>query len=219
MKKLLTILLLTGLILMGACSKAEGEQGVKDAASSTKNVVSKEGNVVSKSSNNKQENVGKTNATDSEDSSINESTDTTETDSGSASEDTEVGQNEEATKNESLGTDLNVEMYLNEHYAIENTHYSLDTWENEETGRTEYIVRIMPNTEQFGEEIEEVFENGNPYMDDERTENMFKVAEKLLVDLPQLDDKVHIESVLWSTAEDDEFPILLIQDRAQSTIN
>ena len=98
MKKLLTILLLTGLILMGACSKAEGEQGVKDAASSTKNVVSKEGNVVSKSSNNKQENVGKTNATDSEDSSINKSTDTTETDSGSASEDTEVGQNEEATK-------------------------------------------------------------------------------------------------------------------------
>ncbi|GAQ18980.1 lipoprotein [Oceanobacillus picturae] len=112
-----------------------------------------------------------------------------------------------------------INMYLNEHYAIENTHYSLDTWENEETGRTEYIVRIMPNTEQFGEEIEEVFENGNPYMDDERTENMFKVAEQLLVDLSQIDDKVHIESVLWSATEDDEFPILLIQDRAQSTIN
>lgn len=219
MKKLLTILLLTALILMGACSKAEDEQGVKDDASSNKDVESKEDNVVSKSSSNKQENLAKTNATDSEDSSINKSTDTTETDSGSASEYTEVGQNEEATTNESLGTDLNVEMYLNEHYAIENTHYNLDTWENEETGRTEYIVRIMPNTEQFGEEIEEVFENGNPYMDDERTENMFKVAEELLVDLPQLDNKVHIESVLWSTAEDDEFPILLIQDRVQSTIN
>ncbi|AVQ98530.1 hypothetical protein OBCHQ24_05730 [Oceanobacillus iheyensis] len=218
MKKLLTILLLTGLIFMGACSKAEGEQEVKDDASSNKDVVSKEDNVVSGPSDHNREDVAKTNATDSEDSSINESTDTTETDSGSASEDTEVGQNEEATTNGSLGTDLNVEMYLNEHYAIENTHYSLDTWENEETGRTEYIVRIMPNTEQFGEEIEEVFENGNPYMDDERTENMFKVAEELLVDLPQLDDKVHIESVLWSTAED-EFPILLIQDRAQSTIN
>ncbi|WP_042224465.1 hypothetical protein [Oceanobacillus manasiensis] len=213
MKKMLTIGLITVLTLMGACSSTEGKQAAQNNSLSNKEVVEKEEKITTKSTGDTKE-IDKEVAGEREEASANKSTEDFHSDTNSTAE--EMKTEEEVTISE---PDFDIETYLNEHYAIENTHYNLDNWENQETGRTEYTVRIMPNNQEFGEEIEAVFENGNPYMDDERTKNMFKVAEELLVELPQLNDRVHIDSVVWSVTKDDEFPVLLIQDRAQSTIN
>ncbi|MBO0995584.1 hypothetical protein, partial [Bacillus sp. SD088] len=63
--------------------------------------------------------------------------------------------------------DFDMERYLNEHYPIDHTYYTTDTWENEDTGKTEYIIGIQPDTEEFGQEIDDIFKNGSPEFDDE----------------------------------------------------
>ncbi|MFD2043107.1 hypothetical protein ACFSTA_02165 [Ornithinibacillus salinisoli] len=113
--------------------------------------------------------------------------------------------------------DFDVENYISENYAIDNMHYTTDTWENEDTGRTEYIVSIHPDSEELGQEIDGIFKNGS-HLDDERTRTLFEIAEEILIDLPQINNKIHIESVIWKADEEVEFPILLIQDYQQSTI-
>lgn len=215
MKKLLFTIISAG-VLLGACSNTQGEEEKQKNASSTEEEQVKEDKTFSSSSTDSNEQEKEL-----EDSSTEPSSEDADSNNDLASEEDDSTQKEDIAETQAVedqSNEFSVENYLNEHYAIERTHYSLDTWENEETGRTEYVVGILPDTEEFGQEIDTVFKEGNPYMDDDRTKKMFEVAEELLVDLPKVNDKVHIESVYWSASENEEFPVVLIQDRAQSTI-
>ncbi|MGF2617478.1 hypothetical protein FZC84_15300 [Rossellomorea vietnamensis] len=143
--------------------------------------------------------------TDNKDTGIPEEENSSQT---SASKDeTEKGTN-----------DFDVDNYLNEKYAIENTHYKTDIWNNEETGRTEYTVIILPDTKEFGQEINEVFKNGDTVSpsDDERTKAMLDMAPKIMDDLT--DDKHHVDSVNWMSY-DGEFTVRLMQDFQNSDLS
>ncbi|MFC4403857.1 hypothetical protein ACFOY7_12340 [Gracilibacillus xinjiangensis] len=136
--------------------------------------------------------------------------------SDSSSEDTENNgispePNEEP---DSSAAEIDIEKYLNENYRIENTHYVTKKWENEETERADYTVNILPDTKEFGHEINEVFSDGTPYEDD-RTKIMFDMAEQIMNELPEINNKVHIDSVNWVSNIDD-FSVMLIQDYENS---
>jgi hypothetical protein len=118
---------------------------------------------------------------------------------------TETGEPESGT------TSFDAETYLNKHYPIDHTHYITNTWENEDTGETELTVQILPDTKEFGEEIDDVFKNGSPFMDDERTIAMKEIAEDIMFELPETYESIHVDSVNW-VSYDDEFAVTLIQD-------
>ncbi|GIN73675.1 hypothetical protein J14TS2_41500 [Bacillus sp. J14TS2] len=42
---------------------------------------------------------------------------------------------------------------------------------------------------------------------------MMDIAEDIIEELSQLNEQVHIESVYWQASDEEEFPILLVQDR------
>jgi hypothetical protein len=117
----------------------------------------------------------------------------------------------ETSEPESGGTDFDAENYLNQHYPIDHTHYITNTWENEDTGETELTVKILPETKEFGEEIDDVFKNGSPFLDDERTITMKEIAEDIMFELPETYDSIHVDSVNW-VSYDGEFAVTLIQD-------
>ena len=155
--------------------------------------------------------------TDSEDTTDTASETTQETDQDSTEDNESDEEKQITTTNESGdGTQkINIDSYLDTNYIIDGTHYETDSWKNEETGRTEYIVKILPDTEEYGEEITTAFQDG---ADDERISTMINIAENILNDLPEIDNTVHIESVNWVTYNGD-YHITLIQDRDQNTIN
>lgn len=107
-----------------------------------------------------------------------------------------------------------MEGYLTEHYAIEKSHYETDSWKNEATGKTNYTVKILPDTEEYSLEIEGAFKSGDPY-GDERTEKMFKIAEKIMNEMPEVKNDVHIDSVSW-VSHNGSYIVMLIQDYESS---
>ena len=105
-----------------------------------------------------------------------------------------------------------MELHKDENYAIDNTHYVTDSWENEDT------VKILPDTKAFGQEINEIFKNGvyvSPN-NDERTKEMSDVAPKIMDDLT--DENVHVDSVNW-VSYDGNFVVRLLQDYENSNVN
>jgi hypothetical protein len=200
------------MITIGACSPSEDKISSSDTASST----------------NEREKVEGTESSPSDQSQDNSATDGSgdrtniNTNHNAATEDSTGEQHDDnTTDQDSVNNqeDFDVVGYLNENYSIENMYYTItDTWENEETGRTEFIVGILPDTQAYGQEIDEVFKNSSAYFDDERVKIMFDTAEEIIVELPRINNNVHIESILWKSSDDEALPILLIQDRAQSTI-
>lgn len=103
------------------------------------------------------------------------------------------------------------ENYLNKNYPIDQAHYITNTWVNDDTGRTELTVKILPDTKEFGEEIDDVFKNGSPFLDDKRTIAMKDTAEDIMVELPDAYDGIHVDSVNW-VSYDGEFAVTLVQD-------
>ena len=136
------------------------------------------------------------------------------TNSDTASEAELEEKNSTMNNPESSNEELDVESYLNDHYAMENTHFITDSWESTDTGRTNYTVKILPDNKEFGQEISEIFKNGTPY-EDKRTETMFDMAQRIMEELPELDYDIHIDSVNW-VAADDDFHVMLIQDYENS---
>jgi uncharacterized protein YecT (DUF1311 family) len=131
-------------------------------------------------------------------------------------------QNQDTTETESDDSEkpFDVENYLTDNYLINNTHYKTDAWENENTGRIDYTVNILPDNKEFGQQINEILRNGHnvsPY-EDERTENMFNMAEKIMNELPKVNNKIHVDSVNW-VSFDGEFVVTLIQDYENSDLN
>jgi hypothetical protein len=200
MKKVpIMILLATLLIIVSACSNAEDNKIDESNTSSPKDKQednNENSDDTSSADNNKQDNEDETLSNDPEEeqdqtTTINESDDST--------------------------VEFDVESYLNENYAIENTHYVTDSWKNEETGRTDVTVKILPDTKEFGQEINNVFQNGITY-EDERTQSMFEMAEQIMNDIPQINNRLHIDSVNWVSTIDD-FTVMLIQDYENSDLH
>ena len=148
-------------------------------------------------------------------SQINNSTQNAKDDSFNSDQNHETTE----TKSDVSEKPLDVKNYLADNFLINNTHYKTDALENENTGRIDYTVNILPDTKEFGQQINEILRNGHnvsPY-EDERTENMFNTAEKIINELPKIDNKIHIDSVNW-VSYDGEFVVTLIQDYENSNL-
>ncbi|MGF3103027.1 hypothetical protein [Rossellomorea sp. DUT-2] len=214
-KKTFCILLTVLVVLSGACSNSD--QSVKSSTVST--------------------NKGERNAVDpdqSESTNDNEYRDEKIQPLTKAENKSETNKNQSPTIHESKGdkntpsknshnqldtvrependeTGFDVSNYLNKNYPIGDAHYKTSTWENEDIGRKELTVNILPNTKEYGEEIDDVFKNGSPFVDDERTIAMKEVAEDIMLELPEAYDNIHVDSVSW-VSYDGEFAVTLIQD-------
>ncbi|MGD6843070.1 hypothetical protein ACQCVH_11185 [Bacillus infantis] len=203
MKRLFSVLL-TALLLMtiGACSnQAEKDtvtnstQNPEESKETSSGKIDKAGDV-----GNEDELAETNQQPDDQDSGQDQ-----DTDSKTASNPAESEENETANEK-----DFNIESYLNKNYPIENTHYKADIWKNEETGKTEYTIKIMPNTKEFSEEMNKQFQNADAEIYEE-TELLFNKAEQIIKDLPQINDQIHVDSVNW-VSYDGDFNVMLIQD-------
>jgi hypothetical protein len=220
----IAILLTMSIVVIGACSKSNEESASNEKAQSKEESIAAPSNSSEKRLNEIDDTKVEIESSDANRELVSESTSNQNSDELVA-EETQV-ENEEgsATADEAANNsqdevvkenpDFDVDTYLKTNYKIDSTHYVTDTWENDVTGRTEYIVNILPDTEEYSEEITEAFKDG---ADDERIVTMINTAENLLDELPQINDEIHIESVNWVTFKED-FHITLIQDRDQNTI-
>ncbi|PAD36377.1 hypothetical protein [Terribacillus saccharophilus] len=220
----IAILLTMSIVVIGACSKSNEESASNEKAQSKEESIAAPSNSSEKRLNEIDDTKVEVESSDANRELVSEITSNQNSDELVA-EETQV-ENEEgnATADEAANNsqdevvkenpDFDVDTYLKTNYKIDSTHYVTDTWENDVTGRTEYIVNILPDTEEYSEEITEAFKNG---ADDERIVTMINTAENLLDELPQINDEIHIESVNWVTFKED-FHITLIQDRDQNTI-
>jgi hypothetical protein len=207
MKKMTLGILLSVLVaLSGACSNSD--ETVKPSKTSTNK---EEQNTASAGQSNTDSNEDK----DEDDQSSSKGDNESET---KKNQNHDAPQSEEekntapvTSEPESGGTSFDAETYLNKHYPIDHTHYITNTWENEDTGETELTVQILPDTKEYGEEIDDVFKNGSPFLDDERTITMKEVAEDIMFELPETYDSIHVDSVNW-VSYDGQFAVTLIQD-------
>lgn len=112
--------------------------------------------------------------------------------------------------------EFNVEDYLNEHYSLANSHFETVSWENEDTGTTDYTVNIVPDLKEYSYEMEEKFQNAHMEVYEE-IEKMTETAGKMMVELPKLNSKLRIDSVNW-VSYDGEFSVMLLQDFENSSL-
>jgi hypothetical protein len=115
----------------------------------------------------------------------------------------------DVSSDEQLSENMNIDEYLNAHYKIDRTHYKTDVWESD-SGMTNYTVKLLPDTEEYGQEINEKFLDGH-MKSYEETEMMFDVAKKIMDELPEVKNKSRVDSVSW-VSYDGEFKVVLIQD-------
>lgn len=125
-----------------------------------------------------------------------------------ASPKTEIGSEDGRVEGSTPNFDM--ENYLNENYAMDNVHYVAEKWENEDTGRTEYTVKIIPDTKEYSDEMNEKLKNGHVKVYEE-IEVLSEMAKKIMDELLQIKEDIHIDSVNW-VSYDGEFSVLLIQD-------
>ncbi|MFT9497677.1 hypothetical protein [Anaerosolibacter sp.] len=113
------------------------------------------------------------------------------------------------TSDEQLSENMNIDDYLNAHYKINGTHYETDVWESN-SGMTNYTVKLLPDTEEYSQEINGKFQNGHTKSYEE-TEKMFDIAKQIMDELPEVKNKSRVDSVSW-VSYDGEFKVVLIQD-------
>ncbi|WP_404469527.1 hypothetical protein [Sutcliffiella horikoshii] len=113
-------------------------------------------------------------------------------------------------------TEFDVENYLNEHYSLENSHFEAISWENEDTGTTDYTVNIVPNLKEHSNEMKEKFQNAHMKVYEE-IETMTETAGKMMEELPKINSKLRIDSVNW-VSHDGEFSVMLLQDYENSRL-
>ncbi|MCK6206162.1 hypothetical protein KZX50_11970 [Bacillus infantis] len=202
MKRLFYVLMTAMLLMIGACSN-QGEEDT--AANSIQNP--EESSEASSGTSDKDreaekedESAGTSQQSDDQDTNLDH-------DTGSETSSSPGESEEIKTTNEN---NFDAVSYLNKKYAIENTHYKAVTWKNEETGKTEYTIKIIPNTKEFSQEMNKKFQNAGMEIYEE-TELMFNKAEQLMKDLPQLNDQIHVDSVNW-VSYDGDFNVMHIQD-------
>jgi hypothetical protein len=85
------------------------------------------------------------------------------------------------------------------------------TEENNTTSKTAHDQLNTVSEAGNGEKIDDVFKNGSPFLDDERTIAMKEIAEDIMLQLPEAYDNIHVDSVSW-VSYDGEFAMTLIQD-------
>ncbi|WP_370294920.1 hypothetical protein [Rossellomorea marisflavi] len=152
--------------------------------------------------------------TDSSDSSKEDDQNTEETTSSVEPS----GDTEHASEPDHSTIDFHLDDYLNTNYILDGTHYKTESFGKiEGTDRMDYRVNILPDTQDFGQEINDIFKKGTPY-EDKRTEAMMNIAENIIGDLPVINKNVHIDSVNW-VSYDGKTEVMLIQDYEQNTIN
>lgn len=125
-----------------------------------------------------------------------------------ASPKTEIGS--EDGKVEGSTPNFDMEKYLNENYAMDNVHYVAEKWENEDTGWTDYTVKIIPDTKEYSDEMDEKFKNGHVKVYEE-IEVLSKMAKRIMDEMPQIEKDIHFDSVKW-VSYDGKFSVVLIQD-------
>ena len=115
----------------------------------------------------------------------------------------------DSASDEQLSENMNIDEYLNAHYKIDGTHYETDVWESD-SGMTNYTVKLLPDTEEYSQEINEKFQHGH-MKSYEETEMMFDMAKQIMDELPEVKNKSRVDSVSW-VSYDGEFKVVLIQD-------
>ncbi len=115
----------------------------------------------------------------------------------------------EGASDEQVSENMNIDEYLNEHYKIDGTHYETDVWKSD-SGMTNYTVKLLPNTEEYSQEINEKLQDGHTKSYEE-TEVMFDMAKQIMDELPEVKNKSRVDSVSW-VSFDGEFKVVLIQD-------
>ncbi|UAL47888.1 hypothetical protein K7887_02665 [Sutcliffiella horikoshii] len=113
-------------------------------------------------------------------------------------------------------TEFDVENYLNEHYSLDNSHFEAISWENEDTGTTDYTVNIVPDLKEHSNEMKEKFQNAHMNIYEE-IETMTEAAKQMMDELPKINSKLRIDSVNW-VSHDGEFSVMLLQDYENSSI-
>ncbi|GAM15729.1 hypothetical protein [Mesobacillus selenatarsenatis] len=119
----------------------------------------------------------------------------------------------DSASDENLSENMNIDEYLNAHYKIDGTHYETDVWESD-SGMTNYTVKLLPDTEEYSQEINEKFQHGH-MKSYEETEMMFDMAKQIMDELPEVKNKSRVDSVSW-VSYDGEFKVVLIQDFEKS---
>jgi hypothetical protein len=205
-KKTLGILLSVLVVLSGACSV--GDEKVKPSNESNHKDDQKTVSV-GQSSTDSNENGDE----DAQPSPKAEKESETKKNQNPAAQGSEEDKNTatETSELKSVEKDFDPENYLNKYYPIDHTHYITNTWENEDTGETELTVKILPDTKEYGKEIDDVFKHGSPFLDDERTITMKEIAEDIVFQLPETYDDIHVDSVNW-VSYDGGFAVTLVQD-------
>lgn len=119
----------------------------------------------------------------------------------------------ENTSDERLSENMNIDDYLNAHYKIDRTHYETDVWKSD-SGMTNYTVKLLPDKEEYSQEINKKFQDGHTKSYEE-IEMMFDTAKQIMDELPEVKKKSRVDSVSW-VSYDGEFTVILIQDFANS---
>ncbi|WP_435371231.1 hypothetical protein [Mesobacillus subterraneus] len=115
----------------------------------------------------------------------------------------------DVASDEQLSENMNIDEYLNAHYKIDGTHYETDVWESD-SGMTNYTVKLLPDTEEYSQEINKKLQDGHRE-NYEETEIMFDMAKQIMDEVPEVKDKSRVDSVSW-VSYDGEFKVILIQD-------
>jgi hypothetical protein len=208
MKRLFSVLL-TALLLMtiGACSNQAEKDTVTNSTQNLEESNETSAGKIDKVGDDENEDESAETNQQSDDQDPDQDQDT---DSKTASTPAESEGNETTNEHNSDEKKFDAERYLNMNYAIENTHYKADSWENVETGKTEYTIKIIPDSKEFSEEMNKKFQNADTEIYEE-TELLLNKAEQIIKDLPQLNDQIHVDSVNW-VSYDGDFNVMLIQD-------
>lgn len=106
--------------------------------------------------------------------------------------------------------------YLTANYPITGAHYTVsnDSFNND-TGRYEYSVTILPDTIESDKIITGAFQSSPE--GSETTAIVLDAAKRLMTDLPKIDSSLHIHHVSF-ISYDGSYDLMLIQDRAQDTL-
>lgn len=198
----LAVLIALLLIVLGACSKSNEESSLSDPKIKEENITEtlssseKDKSPSSNNSNNK-------NHQSTSNSNVEE-----------AAEDKKIESDEKIQEPESSAEDFDLENYLNANYIIDGVHYKTTGWgEIGGPNRIDYRVEILPDTNEFSEEISNVFKSG--ILENEITQEIVNIAETIMDELPEINSDVHIDSVNW-VSYDGEFQVMLIQDYENS---
>jgi len=115
-----------------------------------------------------------------------------------------------------LSSKEDIVQYLEKHYPIDGIYYECSEGSfNESISRIEYDIYLYPETQADDEYITDIIKDGEKVYEDTRTSYIMETAEKIIFDLPLIDENIHIYLISWIGSNHSS---LLIQDSAYDTI-